>query len=191
MSRQLAAPAFLQRTAPMLRRISALLVALTVAFRVAAQPPADQPVPAPTMKAVRIHQTGGPDVLQYEDARRPTPGEGELLVRVYAAGVNPVDAKFRQGNSNLPFPFTLGFDVSGTVESVGPGATRFKAGDAVFAYLSLRRGGGYAQYAIVREAEAAPKPAKLDFPQAAAVPLAALTAWQALIDNAKLEKGQT
>jgi NADPH:quinone reductase-like Zn-dependent oxidoreductase len=168
-----------------------ILITAALAFSTAAQPFAESPpISAPTMKAVRIHQTGGPDVLQYEDAPRPAPGEGELLVRVYAAGVNPVDAKFRQGNSNLPFPFTLGFDISGSVESVGSGVTRFKAGDAVFAYLSLRRGGGYAQYALVRESEAAPKPATIDFPKAAAVPLAALTAWQALIDNAKLEKGQ-
>lgn len=145
-----------------------------------------------TMKAVRYHQFGGADQLVYEDAPIPTPGEGEMLIRVHAAGVNPVDAKIRSGmfGKEGTLPAIPGYDVSGIVESAGPGVTKFKKGDEVFAYMSLQRGGGYAQFAIVKEIEAAKKPAGLSHDQAAAVPLASLTAWQALADAAKLEKGQ-
>src|SRR4051812_47079820 len=147
-----------------------------------------------TMTAVRVHEPGGREVLKVEQAPRPVPGNGEMLVRVHAAAVNPVDWKMRQGGRNRgrgADGFILGFDVSGVVDQVGPGVTKFKPGDAVFAMLSLQRGGGYAQYAIVKEDEAAMKPAKCSQVEAAAVPLAALTAWQALFDTAKLEKGQT
>ena len=148
----------------------------------------------PTMSAIRIHEFGGRDVLKYEQAPRPTPGTGEMLVRVHAAGVNPVDWKVRQSGGrmlNAKLPFTLGYDVSGVVEQMGEGLSQFRVGDEVFAYLSLSRGGGYAQYAIVKFDEAAKKPKKSSHVEAAAVPLAALTAWQALFDTAKLEKGQT
>ena len=146
------------------------------------------------MKAVRYHDFGGPDVLVYEDAPRPRPGRGEMLVSVRAAGVNPVDWKTRMGmlrGLNPTLPQVPGFDVSGVVVSVGEDVGRFKVGDAIFAYLSLKRGGGYAEYALVREDEAAQKPAKVDFIQAAAIPLAALTAWQALYEKAGLASGQT
>jgi NADPH:quinone reductase-like Zn-dependent oxidoreductase len=167
--------------------LPSLFVALAVVFQPAAQPAG---TPAPTMKAVRYHQAGGPEVLKYEDVPRPSPGPGEMLIRVAAAGVNPVDAKFRKaGRPSLPF--TPGFDVAGAVEEVGPGVSAFKKGDEVFAYIPLARGGGYAQYAIVKEPEAAPKPAKATMAQAAGLPVAALTAWQALFDTAKLEKGQS
>src|SRR5688572_26361405 len=148
---------------------------------------------ADTMRAVRVDEFGDRSVLKIVTIDRPTPGEGELLVRVHAAAVNPVDWKMRQGGGRMGMktPFTPGFDVSGVVESVGAGVTKFKAGDAIFAMLDLRRGGGYAEYAIVKESEAAMKPAKVSHVEAAAVPLAALTAWQALFDTAKLEKGQT
>lgn len=149
----------------------------------------------PTMKAVRIHAYGDASKLAYEDVPRPTAKGDELLVRVHAAGVNPVDDKIREGKLAggvaLGAPLVIGYDVAGVVEAIGDKVTRFKVGDAVFAYLDLQRGGGYAEYAIVREREAAPKPAKLTFDEAAAVPLAALTAWQALVDTAKLEKGQS
>lgn len=154
--------------------------------------PADQGLPA-TMKAIRFHAYGDPGVLVYEDAPVPRPGEGEMLVRVRAAGVNPVDWKIRNGNwksLNLPLPMIPGYDVSGIVESIGAKVTRFKKGDAIYAYMALRRGGAYAEYALVREDEAAAKPAKVDDVAAASVPLAALTAWQALVDTAKLGKGQ-
>ncbi len=148
-----------------------------------------------TMKAVRIHEYGGVDVLKYEDAPRPAPSTGELLVRVYAAGVNPVDDKVRSGAfsafTNFKMPMILGWDVSGVVEQVGKDVTKFKAGDPIFAYMDVKQPGAYAEYAIVRETDACPKPTKLTYVEAAGVPLAATTAWQALVDTAKIEPGQT
>lgn len=149
--------------------------------------------PHATMHAVRYHEQGPPAVLKFEEAPLPAPEQGELLVRVVAAGVNPVDAKVRSGmfGKGGPLPAIPGYDVSGVIERVGAGVTRFKAGDEVFAYLSLQRGGGYAEYAIVKEGEAAPKPRSLKHDHAAAVPLAALTAWQALMGAADLDAGQS
>jgi NADPH:quinone reductase-like Zn-dependent oxidoreductase len=147
-----------------------------------------------TMTAVRVHEPGGREVLKVEQAPRPVPGNGEMLVRVHAAAINPVDWKMRKGGRGRTGGaegFILGFDISGIVDQVGPGVTKFKAGDAVFAMLGLQRGGGYAEYAVVKEDEAAMKPAKASHVEAAAVPLAALTAWQALFDTAHLDKGQT
>lgn len=151
------------------------------------------PADPPTMKAVRMQAFGGPEVLKYEDVARPVPAAGEVLVHVRAAGVNPVDWKLREsmGKGMITPPFILGFDVAGTVESLGAGVQDFKAGDAVFAYLPLATGGGYAEYAVVPAAALAKKPAKADFKESAATPLAALTAWQALFDKAKLQPGQT
>ncbi|HYO75053.1 MAG TPA: NADP-dependent oxidoreductase, partial [Thermoanaerobaculia bacterium] len=130
-----------------------------------------------------------------ERVARPVPKAGELLVRVHAASVNPVDTYTRAGESHgitgATLPYVPGFDVSGVVEAVGPGVTSFRKGDAVFAMLDLRRGGGYAEYAIVKEAEAARKPKRWSHEEAAAVPLTALTAWQALFDTAELKAGQT
>src|SRR6476660_8948848 len=149
----------------------------------------------PTMKAVVIHEYGGPEVLKYEDIPRPEPKEDQLLIRVIAAGVNPVDGMIRSGmfakEGNRAFPIILGGDVAGVVEKVGSKITKFKAGDPVFAYVSLDNSGGYAQYALVKEGEAAPKPKSLTYVEAAGVPIVALTAWQALIDSAKLSAGQT
>src|SRR5687767_10542638 len=153
------------------------------------------PQSSKTMTAVRIHEFGGREVLKVEQAPRPMPGEGELLVRVYAASVNPVDWKIRKSGArgwlDVKTPYVPGFDVSGVVESVGAGVTRFKSGDAVYAMLDLKRGGAYAEYAVVKESEAATKPAKASHVEAAGVPLAALTAWQALFDTAGLKEGQT
>lgn len=146
----------------------------------------------PPMHAVRIHEFGGAEVLKYEETPRPEPAAGEVLIKVHAAGVNPVDWKIRDGAfGSGTFPMILGYDVSGTVEAVGEGTTRFKKGDRVFAYLFLQRGGGYAEYAAVAESIVAAKPATIDHVHAAGVPLAALTAWQALADVAKLTEGQT
>jgi len=139
------------------------------------------------MKAVRIHEFGGPDVLRLEDLPRPTPGPDEVLVRVAAASVNPVDYKMRNGG--LPadaLPLTLGRDLAGVVEAGGSG---LQAGAAVYAMLDRDRG-GYAQFVAVKAVHCAPKPARLDFIQAAAVPLAGLTAWQGLFDNGGLQAGQ-
>src|SRR5437667_4348868 len=149
----------------------------------------------PTMKAVVIHEYGGPEVLKYEDISRPEPKDDQLLIHVIAAGVNPVDGMIRSGmfakEGKRAFPIILGGDVAGVVEKVGSKITKFKTGDPVFAYVSLDNSGGYAEYALVTEREAAPKPKSLTYVQAAAVPIVALTAWQALIDTAKLKAGQT
>ena len=149
--------------------------------------------PAPTMKAIVVHEYGGPEVLKYEDALRPEPKENEVLVRVIAAGVNPVDALIRSGKYAKFFgtslPLVPGYDIAGVVEKIGTKITKLKVGDAVYAYPMW--GGGYAEYAVATEGEAALKPKSISFVEAAGVPLAALTAWQALIDVAKIEKGQT
>jgi len=147
------------------------------------------------MKAIVIHQYGGPDVLKYEDVPRPEPKDDQLLVRVIAAGVNPVDGMIRSGmfakGGNGAFSTILGGDIAGIIEKIGSKITKFKAGDPVFAYVSLDNNGGYAQYALTTEHETAPKPKSLTYVQAAAVPIVALTAWQALVDTAKLSAGQT
>jgi NADPH:quinone reductase-like Zn-dependent oxidoreductase len=117
-----------------------------------------------------------------------------MLVRVHAAAVNPIDWRIRSSGRRLsgqPGPYVPGFDLSGVVVSTGPQVSRFRPGDEIFAMLDLRRGGAYAEYAIVGESEAASKPASVSFLQAAAVPLVALTAWQALFDTADLQPGQT
>ena len=146
------------------------------------------------MKAIVIHEYGGPEVLKYEDVPRPEPKEDQLLVRVIAAGVNPVDGLIRSGMfskyETAVFPMILGADIAGVVEKAGNKITKFKAGDPVFAYASLKSGGGYAEYALTTEREAAPKPKSLTYVNAAAVPVVALTAWQSLIDTAKLSAGQ-
>lgn len=149
----------------------------------------------PTMKAVRIHEYGGPEVLHYEDAPRPEPGPGEVLIRVHAAGVNPIDWKVRAGFAKerlkYKMPFIPGWDLSGVIEAGAPGATRLKVGDEVYSRPDISRDGAYAEYVTVREPEVALKPKSIDHLNAAAVPLAALTAWQALFDAAKLSAGQT
>jgi NADPH:quinone reductase-like Zn-dependent oxidoreductase len=146
------------------------------------------------MKAVRIHTHGGLETLTYEDAPQPEPSADEVLIRVRAAGVNPVDWKIRGGFGKERFkhqmPLILGWDVAGTIEATGSEAKRFKTGDAVYGYTSLFRNGAYAEYAIAKESEIAKKPASLDFVQAAAVPVGALTAWQALFDTAGLKANQ-
>src|SRR3982751_2748790 len=147
-----------------------------------------------TMKALVIHSFGGPEVLKYEDVPRPEPNDDQVLVRVIAAAVNPVDTAVRQGymrqRTGEKFPMIIGYDIAGVVEKAGAKVTKLKPGDAVYAYLPLS-GGGYAEYAVTSENEATRKPKALTFEEAAAVPLAGETAWQALIDTAKLESGQT
>ncbi len=149
------------------------------------------------MKAVRIHEYGGPEVVRHEEAPRPQPGPGEVLVRVEAAGVNPVDWKTRSGGGQAKkigerFPLVLGWDLSGTVEEVGPEVEELAAGDEVFGLVRFPQPGEtYAEYATAPAQELAPKPAALSHEEAAAVPLAALTAWQALFEAGRLEKNQT
>src|ERR1700730_19206044 len=145
----------------------------------------------PTMKAVVVSEYGGPEVLKYQDAPKPEPKDDEILVRVIAAAVNPVDTYVRQGMFGRHAldngPAILGYDIAGVVEKTGANAKRFKKGDALYSYLSVMRGGGYAEFAIAKESETALKPKNISFDEAAAVPLAATTAWQALIDSAKID----
>lgn len=173
----------------------ALLGAMTAGVLIGFASPAVAASQPATMKAVRIHDYGDASKLVFEDAPKPSPAKGELLVKVKAAGVNPVDWKIRsgmfRGGLDFTMPATLGFDVAGEVAEVGEGVKKFRKGDNVFAYLALNRGGGYAEYAIVTEKEAAAMPKELDFVKAAATPLTSLTAWQCLFDVAKLAKGQT
>src|SRR2546423_11529082 len=147
----------------------------------------------PMMKAIVIHQYGGPEALKYEDAPRPEPKDNQVLVKVIAAAVNPVDAMIRSGNYAKVFGTTLplvpGYDIAGIVEKTGAKVTQFNSGDAIYAYPMW--GGGFAEYDVVDEAETALKPKSINFVEAAGVPLVALTAWQALIDAAKLSAGQT
>jgi NADPH:quinone reductase-like Zn-dependent oxidoreductase len=146
-----------------------------------------------TMKAVRFHEYGGPEVLKYEDAPKPEAGPGELLIRVHATSVNPVDWKIRAGYLKQMLKYQLplipGWDVSGVVESAGPGA-HFKPGDPVYSRPDMSRNGTYAEYVVVKESEVSPKPKSIDHSTAGAIPLAALTAWQALYDAAKISAGQ-
>jgi len=150
-------------------------------------------VPA-TMKAVSFSRYGDSSVLQYSDVPVPKPAAGEVLVRVQAASVNPADWKRRAGSygtGSPPAPIIPGFDISGTVVGVGPGVSAFKANDAVYGIVALGKSGGYAQYALAPATQIVRKPPALDHVHAAAVPLAALTAWQALFDAAKLQSRQT
>lgn len=142
------------------------------------------------MKAVRIHEFGGPEVLKYEDIPEPQPSHGDIRIRVIAAGVNPMDWKARQGAIKLPLPLTMGIDVAGVVDALGPGVDAFKPGDHVFAKVSLGQG-GYAEYTATNASQAARKPKSIGFVEAAAIPTAGLAAWQALFDTAGLEGGQT
>jgi NADPH:quinone reductase-like Zn-dependent oxidoreductase len=133
-----------------------------------------------------MHETGDPDVLRYEEAERPEPGNGEVLIRVRAVSVNPIDWKYRRGLAEKQLPAVLGSDVSGTVEVSR--AEGFAEGDEVFGFAAS---GGYAEFATAPAALIARKPAGVSHEQAAALPVAGLTAWQALFDRGGLERGQT
>ncbi|HYU60256.1 MAG TPA: NADP-dependent oxidoreductase [Solirubrobacterales bacterium] len=138
------------------------------------------------MHAVVMHETGGPEVLRYEEAARPEPGDGEVLIRVRAASVNPIDWKYRRGFVEKQLPAVLGNDVSGIVELSRAGA--YAEGDEVFGFAAS---GGYAEFATAPAAVIAKKPTGISHEQAAAIPVAGLTAWQALFDRGALERGQT
>ncbi|GAA1655959.1 NADP-dependent oxidoreductase [Catellatospora bangladeshensis] len=144
------------------------------------------------MLAVRQDSLGGPEVLRVAEVARPSPGPTEVLVRVHAAGVNPVDWKVRRrGGAFGEPPFTVGWDVSGEVAAIGAGVTRFAVGDEVFGMPRFpMAAGAYAQYVTSPSRQLARKPAGLDHVHAAALPLAALTAWQALVDTARVAEGQ-
>ena len=142
------------------------------------------------MKAVLINEYGDNGVVQYNDVDRPDPQAGEVLVKVQAAGVNPVDWKIRSGagqRMGLTLPIHLGGEITGTVEKLGDGVTGIEEGDAVYGIIKT---GGFAEYAVAKAADMVCKPANLDFIHTAAIPLGALTAWQAMFDVAKLARGQ-
>lgn len=137
------------------------------------------------MQAVVMHETGDPDVLRYEEIDRPEPGDGEVLIKVHAASVNPADWKLRRGFMTKPLPTVLGYDVSGTVEtSLADG---FAEGDEVFGSSAS---GGYAEYSTASAGVIAKKPEGVSHEQAATIPVAGLTAWQALFDRGGLAGGQ-
>jgi NADPH:quinone reductase-like Zn-dependent oxidoreductase len=139
-----------------------------------------------------MYSFGGPDVLRIEDLPIPAPGPGEVLIRVEAASVNPVDYKIRSGEfkpTGLQVPLTLGRDMSGVVEQTGRDVPDLNSGDPVYALLD-RDHGSYAEYVIAKADQVVKKPAKLDYLHAAAVPLAAMTAWQGLFDHGRLQPGE-
>lgn len=159
-----------------------------------ARPAVAPPAATETMKAVRLSAFGGPEALALVDVPKPVPGKGEVLVRVMAAGVNPVDWKIRNGllkGAGTPLPLTLGCDLSGVIVAVGDGVTDHKPGEAVFTLLSPMKPGSFAQFAVAPAASVAVKPDALDHVVAASLPVAALTAWQALFDQGGLKSGQT
>jgi len=143
------------------------------------------------MKAIRIHGYGSSDVLQFEDVSRPQADPDEVLVKTYDAGLNPVDWKIREGflkdSSPRTFPFTAGQDFAGEVVETGERVAQFTGGDAVFGFAK----GAYAEYAAARADEIALKPKSIDFVTAAAIPTAGLTAWQAIVDAARISQGQS
>ncbi|MFL4909635.1 NADP-dependent oxidoreductase [Streptomyces sp. MMS24-I2-30] len=145
-----------------------------------------------TMRAITQDALGEPDVLQEVELERPEPGVGQILVAVHAAGVNPTDWKHRRYGIFLGRPpFTLGWDVSGVVEAVGVGVSLFEPGDEVFGMLPYPYGGGsHAEYVTGPARAFAPKPAALNHIEAGALPLVALTAWQTLVDTARVQPGQ-
>ena len=148
------------------------------------------------MKAIAIRGFGGRDKLERMDLPIPEAGRGEVLVRVRAAAVNPVDWKIREGwlKDRFPhkFPLVPGWDVAGVVGKVGEGVTRFKAGDDVFAYCRkpVVQGGAYAEYILLSEEHLGLKPKNTSFTEAAGIPLASLTAYQALVGAAKVKAGE-
>src|SRR5437016_12687853 len=172
------------------KRSLAFLVGAGLALAVLAGRADEEPM---MMKAVVAHEYGAPEVLKLEEVPRPEPKENEALVRVIASGVNPADPLTLSGKFAREFgthlPLIPGYDIAGIVEKTGVKVTKLRAGDAIYGYPTF--GGGWAEYVIVSEGEVAGKPASLSFTEAAAVPMGALTAWQALVDVAQLHAGQT
>lgn len=146
------------------------------------------------MKALVLKHYGGLDQVAFADIPRPVLKPDEILVQVYAAGLNPIDYMIPKGTFKpilrFQLPATLGSDLAGIVVEVGSRVTRFKPGDAVFASIFDRRTGALAEFAVVPENAAAPKPANLDFVQAASIPMVGLTSWQALKERAQIKPGQ-
>ena len=145
------------------------------------------------MKAIVIHQYGDRSVLSLEQIATPIPDDNELLIKVFACGVNPVDYKIRSGMIGLPrsFPSVLGYDVSGQVTEVGSGVNRFKAGDDVFFSGQITDNGGYAEYCVVDESIVSHKPQNISHIEAATIPLSGQTAWEALFERAGAKNGES
>src|SRR3712207_3080390 len=146
-----------------------------------------------SMMAWRVHEFGPPETMQFERVPVPSPGSGEVLVKVHAAGVGPWDGWIRGGRSALPqpLPLTLGSDLSGEAQAVGPDVTDLRVGDQVYGVTNPRFIGSYAEYALASAAMIARKPASLSYIEAASVPVVAVTAWQGLFDQAQLTARQT
>ena len=147
------------------------------------------------MKAVRIHEFGKPDVMKIEEIERPVPTADEILVKVYASGVNPADWVIRNGGNDLlkpllKLPLTLGWDAAGIVEETGSNITNFKKGDEVYGVPNFPGDGSYAEYLAAKASRFALKPKSISFNEAAGVPLAALTAWTGIFEHGKLQSGQ-
>jgi NADPH:quinone reductase-like Zn-dependent oxidoreductase len=149
--------------------------------------------PQSSMMAWRVHEFGPPHVMRFERVLRPDPGPGEVLVQVEAVGVGPWDGWIRGGKSALPqpLPLTLGSDLSGDIVGVGPEVSGLSVGDQVYGVTNPRFIGAYAEYAVASAAMVSGKPASLTYTEAASVPVIAVTAWQALFDQARIEPGQT
>lgn len=145
------------------------------------------------MKAICIHSYGNQDVLKYEDVPIPTILEDEILVRVIASAINPVDWKIREGylKDMIPhkMPLILGWDIAGIVDKVGSKVTNFAVGDCIYSRPDISKNGGYAEYIAIKASEVGFKPKNISFVEAASFPLAGLTAWQGLIDIANIQKG--
>jgi NADPH:quinone reductase-like Zn-dependent oxidoreductase len=146
-----------------------------------------------SMMAWRVHEFGPPNVMRFERVPRPDPGPSEVLVKVEAAGVGPWDGWIRAGRSALPqpLPLTLGSDLSGEIAALGPGLSDLRVGDQVYGVTNPQFLGAYAEYALASAAMVSRKPNSLTYIEAASVPVIAVTAWQALFDQAQLKAGQT
>jgi NADPH:quinone reductase-like Zn-dependent oxidoreductase len=154
---------------------------------------ANKDQPHSSMMAWRVHAFGPPDVMRFERVLRPSPGPGEVLVKVEAAGVGPWDGWIRAGQSALPqpLPLTLGSDLSGDIVAVGAGVSGLRVGDQVYGVTNPQFVGAYAEYAVASAAMVSGKPTSLTYTEAASVPVIAVTAWQALFDRAQIKAGQT
>jgi len=144
------------------------------------------------MKAVRFHENGSPAVLRYEDAEQPVAGVGQVLVRVAGSAFNPADAGIREGNLPFPvsFPHVPGYDVSGTVETIGSGVNGFAVGDTVLGFIPMAEDGSAAEYVVVAAEFLVAAPSSIDLADAAALPSVGLTAWQAVVEAAAVSAGQ-
>jgi NADPH:quinone reductase-like Zn-dependent oxidoreductase len=147
------------------------------------------------MKAIQLHQYGGTDVLLMEEVSKPVPQENDILIRIKAAALNPIDSKIRSGSMQqiipLPLPFTPGWESAGVVESVGTGVTRFKSGDEVIARVPFAKAGAYAEYMLAGEREIVRKPASLSFAEASSLPIVGSAAYTLLFKAGHLQAGQT